>query len=181
MSKGYKYIHVFLVMIDLCCILISLRFLAQTEQRNMASRVEERNENELSTELSENPNGTEATVSDFLSAYEEIQKQTADAEETYKALETVYGFKAYVDDTAAELYCDSSEFRHAVNPYIERYFMVSGGELRDRLGEDTFPTLAGAEDYGVFLPVGGGFGCGMNRMRRAPCPLALWLQIHKSR
>lgn len=157
MSKGYKYINLFLAIVDVCCILMSLRLLAQVEQRNMMSQVkEECNENELSTKLSENPARTEETVLDFLSAYEETQKQAAEAEEVYEALGIVYGFKVYVDDTAAELYRDSSELQLDANPYIERYFMVSEGELRDKLGEDTFPTLAGAEDYGVFLPVGEG-------------------------
>ncbi|MCM1091207.1 MAG: hypothetical protein NC092_02205 [Butyrivibrio sp.] len=122
---------------------------------DMASQAkEEYNENELSARLSEDLVRTEAAVSDFLSAYEENQEQAAETEEIYEILEVVYGFKMYVDDTAAEIYRDGSELQLAVNPYIERYFMVSEGELQDKLGEDTFPALAGAEDYGVFLPVG---------------------------
>lgn len=155
MSKIFKYIKILIVLADVFCIVMSLRFLTQAEQRNMVSQEkEECDENELTTELSESLAGTETALSEFLSAYEENRKQIAEAEETYEALEIVYGFKAYVDDIAAELYRNSSETTDTANPYIERYFMVGEGELREKLGEDTFKPLTEAEDYGVFLPVG---------------------------
>lgn len=157
MSKVFKYIKILIVFADVFCIVMSFRFLTQAEQRNMISQEkEECDEKGPTPEVSESLAGTEAAFSELLSAYEETRKQIAEAEETYEALETVYGFKAYVDDTAAELYRDSSETPDSVNPYIERYFMVSEDELREKLGKDTFPSLAGAEDYGVFLPVGEG-------------------------
>lgn len=157
MSKVFKYIKILLVFADVFCIVMSFRLLTQAEQRNMVSQEkEEYDENGSIPELSESLAETETVLSELLNAYEETREQIAEAEEIYEALENVYGFKAYVDDTAAELYRDSSKTADSVNPYIERYFMVSEGELRDKLGEDTFPALAGAEDYGVFLPVGEG-------------------------
>lgn len=157
MSTLFKYIKILIVFADVFCIVMSFRFLTQAEQRSMISQEkEECDENGSPPELSESLAGTEAAFSELLSAYEETRKQIAEAEETYEALETIYGFKAYVDDTAAELYRDSSETPDSVNPYIERYFMVGEDELREKLGNDTFPSLAGAEDYGVFLPVGEG-------------------------
>lgn len=157
MSKVIKYIKILIVFADVFCIVMSFRFLTQAEQRNMVSQeTEEYDENGSTSELLKSLAGTEAAFSELLSAYEETRKQIAEAEDTYEALETVYGFKAYVDDTAAELYRDSSENPDSVNPYIERYFMVGEDELRQKLGNDTFPSLAGAEDYGVFLPVGEG-------------------------
>lgn len=143
MSKVFKYIKILIVFADVFCIVMSFRLLTQAEQRNMVSQEKE--------EYDEN-----GSTSEFLSAYEDTLKQIAEAEEIYEALENVYGFKAYVDDTAAKLYRDSSKTPDSVNPYIERYFMVGEGELREKLGRDTFPSLAGAEDYGIFLPVGEG-------------------------
>lgn len=157
MSKVIKYIKILIVFADVFCIVMSFRFLTQAEQRNMVSQEKgEYDENGPILELSESLAGTEAAFSELLSAYEETRKQIEEAEEIYEALENVYGFKAYVDDTAAELYRGSSENPDSVNPYIERYFMVGKDELRQKLGNDTFPSLAGAEDYGVFLPVGEG-------------------------
>ncbi len=157
MSKLFKYIKIIIIFADVFCIVMSFRLLTRAEQRNMVSQErEECDENGSTPELSESLAETETVLPELLSAYEETRKQIAEAEEIYEALENVYGFKAYVDDTAAELYRDSSKTPDSVNPYIERYFMVGEGELREKLGNDTFPSLAGAEDYGVFLPVGEG-------------------------
>ena len=152
MSKFYSYVKVGVLGIDALCVLMSLLFLYQMEQRKTEryraaiSVLEEKNQI-----LSEGLNARNRSLNDFLQEYERMQEEMLETEETMEEFKSVNDIRSYIDSNAAEIYRGRDG-----NAYIERYFRVERGELLKLIEEDTFPALPDAEEYGEFLPVGDG-------------------------
>lgn len=160
MKRKVRYIKAVILVLDLICIFLGIRFILKMEElgQDQLNQVTIRlaKKNDIPKEEQNYILDGLGKTGSFIQRYDEIRLAIGECKNTiwkyqheYQTWEEMYNAKLFIDARAAALYEDKEE-----NPYIERYFHIEKETVRDFDDIDGYEVLSDVESAGECLPVG---------------------------